>query len=122
MILVDTSVWVDHLRKPETTLEQLIRANLVIGHPYVTGEVAVGDIRDWHETVTGLQELRQAQIATETEFLTLVAQEGLAATGLGFVDIHLLASCRITQDAKLWSRDKRLARHADRLGVGWQEA
>jgi len=122
LILVDTSVWVDHLRNPETTLEQLIRANLVIGHPYVTGEVAVGDIRDWHETVTGLQELRQAQIATETEFLALVAQEKLAATGLGFVDIHILASCRITPDTKLWSRDKRLARHADRLGVGWHEA
>lgn len=121
MILVDTSVWVDHLRKPEPVLEYLVKTSQVRGHPYVTGEVAVGSIRQWLDTVSGLQELVQAKVASESEFLMLISNEGLAATGLGFVDIHLLASCRITPGTRLWARDKRLAQHADRLGVGWPE-
>jgi predicted nucleic acid-binding protein len=122
LILVDTSVWVDHLRRPEPALDYLILTGQVVGHPYVTGEVALGDVRAWDETVSALQELVQARVASEAEFLALISNERLAATGMGFVEIHILASCRITPDTRLWSRDKRLARYADRLGIGWQEA
>jgi len=68
-----------------------------------------------------MRRLTQARIASEAEFLTLIARERLAATGLGFVDVHLLASCRTTPGTSLWSRDKRLARYAEQLGVGWPE-
>ena len=121
MILVDTSVWVDHLRRSVAALDHLIRAGRAVGHPYVTGEVAVGNLRHWQESVRALRDLMQAQVATEDEFLALLSNEGLVATGLGFVDIHLLASCRLTPGTRLWSRNKRLALHADRLGVGWPE-
>lgn len=121
MILVDTSVWVDHFREPIAALEYLGRGERILGHPFVTGELAVGHLRDWRDTVGALRGLLQAKVASEDEFLTLVSNERLAATGLGFVDVHLLTSCRITPDTRLWSRDKRLARYADQLGIGWAE-
>lgn len=85
----------------------------------MTGELAVGHLPRWNETIDALRRLFQARIATESEFLTLVDGEKLAATGLGFVDVHLLASCLLTPEARLWSRDKCLARYAARLGIGW---
>lgn len=121
MILVDTSVWIEHFKQPIAVLEDLARREHILGHPFVTGELAVGHLRDWRGTLDALTRLRQARTASELEFLTLISSEHLAATGLGFVDVHLLASCRITPGTRLWSRDKRLAGYADQLGVGWVE-
>lgn len=118
MILVDTSIWVDHLRVRVAGLESLVVLGQLINHPFVTGELAVGDPREWKRVVPLLGALPAVRVATESEFLQLVAEEKLAGSGLGFVDVHLLASCRLTPGARLWSRDKRLVRHADRLGVG----
>ena len=122
MILVDTSVWIDHFKAPLAPLEDLSRTEQILGHPFITGELAVGHLRDWNGTLDALRRLLQAKIASEAEFLTLISSERLATTGLGFVDVHLLASCRITPGTRLWSRDKRLARYAARLGVGWTDA
>lgn len=122
MILIDTSVWIDHFKQPIAVLQSLAQDEHVLGHPFITGELAVGHLRDWNGALAMLRRLLQARIASEVEFLTLISGERLSATGLGFVDVHLLASCRITPGTKLWSRDKRLARHADRLGIGWREA
>lgn len=121
MILVDTSVWIDHFRRPVAALEHLILAEQAMCHPFIRGELAVGHLRDWLEAVGALQALPQAKTASEGEFLTLIVNEQLAATGLGFVDVHLLASCRATPGTKLWSRDKRLAKYADRMGLVWAE-
>lgn len=121
MILVDTSVWIDHFKQPIAVLEDLAHDEHLLGHPFITGELAVGHLRDWNGALAMLRRLLQARIASEVEFLTLISGERLSATGLGFVDVHLLASCRITPGTTLWSRDKRLARHADRLGIGWPE-
>lgn len=120
MILVDTSIWVDHFRKRIPDLDRLIDAGRVLGHPYVTGELAVGDLTDWTRTVAALRLLPTARIASEDEFLTLLAGEGLIASGLGYVDVHLLASCKVAPETLLWSSDKRLARQAERLGVAWK--
>jgi len=122
LILVDTSVWIDHFKASVTALEDLSRAERILGHPFITGELAVGHLRDWNGTLGALRRLLQAKIASEAEFLTLISSERLAATGLGFVDVHLLASCRITSGTRLWSRDKCLAGYADQLGVGWTES
>jgi predicted nucleic acid-binding protein len=122
LILVDTSVWSDHFKAPVPGLEELSRGAQILGHPFITGELAVGHLRNWAGTLDTLRLLLQAKVASEVEFLTLISSEGLAATGLGFVDIHLLASCRITPGTMLWSRDKRLARYADQLGVGWADS
>lgn len=121
MILVDTSVWIDHFKAPLAPLEDLSRAEQIFGHPFITGELAVGRLRDWNNTVGAMRRLLQAKVASEAEFLTLISSERLAATGLGFVDVHLLASCRITPGTRLWSRDKRLAGYAGQLGVAWTE-
>jgi predicted nucleic acid-binding protein len=121
LILVDTSIWIDHFRAPVPALEHLILAERAMCHPFISGELAVGHLGNWLEAVGGLQALPQAKTASEGEFLALIVNERLAATGLGFVDVHLLASCRATPGTKLWSRDKRLAKCADRLGVAWAE-
>ena len=118
MILVDTSVWVDHFRVRIEQLGSLIEAEQVFGHPYVTGELAVGDLRDWHAAVSALRALPQAKIASEQSFLDLLAGHNLVASGLGFVDVHLLASCRLG-DTMLWTHDKRLERCAEGLGLSW---
>ena len=121
MILVDTSVWIDHFKAPVAALEDLGRSEQILGHAFITGELAVGHLRDWSGAIGALRALRQAKIASEAEFLALISSERLAATGLGFVDVHLLASCRLTPGTRLWSRDRRLGKHADRLGVAWTE-
>jgi predicted nucleic acid-binding protein len=121
LILVDTSVWIDHFRAPVTALEKLSRDEQILGHPFITGELAVGHLRNWTGTIEALRQLLQAKVASEAEFLTLISNERLDATGLGFVDVHLLASCRLVPGTLLWSRDKRLAKYADQLGVAWTD-
>lgn len=119
MILVDTSVWIDHLRSGMAGLETLVALGQVLNHPFVTGELAVGDPRDWNRVIGLLRALPAVPTASEKAFLQLIADEELAGTGLGFVDVHLLASCRLASGTRLWSRDKRLKRYAVALGVGW---
>lgn len=121
MILIDTSVWIDHFKAPVAALYDLSGGEQILGHPFITGELAVGYLRNRHEALGALRALRQAKIASVDEFLALISTERLAATGLGFVDVHLLASCRLTPGTRLWSRDKRLAKYADQLGVAWTE-
>jgi predicted nucleic acid-binding protein len=121
LILVDTSVWIDHFRIAVAPLEQLIRTEQAMCHPFIRGELAVGRLRNWLEVAGALLALPQAKTASEGELLALIVNERLAATGLGFVDVHLLASCRATPGAKLWSRDKRLAGYADRMSLSWAE-
>lgn len=121
MILIDTSVWIDHFKVPVAPLERLSRSEQILGHPFITGELAVGHLPDWTGTIDALTQLIQAKVASEAEFLTLISTERLAATGLGFVDVHLLASCRITPGTRLWTRDKRLHASAVSLDVAWIE-
>lgn len=122
MILVDTSIWVDHFRTRVEALESLIASEQVLGHPFVTGEVAVGSLRHWREAVSSLRDLPSARMASEQEVLDLLVKEALVASGLGFVDVHLLASCGKDTGTLLWTRDKRLAAQAQRLGCAWAPA
>ncbi|HYJ30467.1 MAG TPA: type II toxin-antitoxin system VapC family toxin [Allosphingosinicella sp.] len=120
MILIDTSVWVDHFREPIEEVERLAAAVLLVQHPFVTGELAVGTLKNSAATLTYLSEdLPKARMASETEFLAFVANERISGIGIGFVDAHLLASCRLMPGTLLWSRDKRLERWAEDAGVGW---
>jgi hypothetical protein len=121
MILVDTSVWADHFRRRELVLTVLLAEDRVLIHPFVIGELALGDLRPWHDTVATLRELPQALVASDDDFLSMVAAERLVATGIGFVDAHLLASARQTPGARFWTRDKRLAKAAEAMSLGWSE-
>ncbi|HEX2764961.1 MAG TPA: PIN domain-containing protein [Allosphingosinicella sp.] len=123
MIIVDTSIWVDHFREPIKELERLAAAVLLVQHPFVTGELALGTLRERATTLVYLsKDLPRARVASEGEFLTFVTRESLAETGIGFVDSHLLASCRLMPGTSLWTRDKRLARWARECGVRWEQA
>jgi predicted nucleic acid-binding protein len=122
LILIDTSVWVDHFRKPIEELDKLAAAVLLVQHPFVTGELALGTLNDRGTVLAYLAEdLPRAQVASEREFLEFVAREGLTETGIGFVDANLLASCKLMPGTLLWTRDKRLDRWARERRIAWEQ-
>lgn len=117
MILVDTSVWLDHLRAADHTLVELLNGEEVLGHPFVIGEIALGNSSNREILVASMQNLPRAEVATEWEVLEFISRHRLFGQGIGYVDANLLASTRLTQGAALWTRDKRLHAAAERLGV-----
>jgi predicted nucleic acid-binding protein len=120
VILVDTSVWIDHLRSGDATLSGLLDNSAVLAHPWVTGELALGNLSRRGEVIGLIQGLPQATLATDNEVLGLIDQEALYGAGIGYVDAQLLAATRLTQDAALWTRDKHLSAVTERLGLGFQ--
>ncbi len=117
MILVDTSVWVDHLRVGDTGLAALLEAGTVLMHPFVLGELACGNLRNRREVLDLLARLPAAPIATDAEALELIERRALMGRGLGYVDVHLLAAVLLEGTARLWTRDKGLASAAVDLAV-----
>jgi len=117
VILVDTSVWVDHLRSGDDNLARLLDNGAVLTHPWVIGELALGNLNNRSEIIDLLHGLPQATLASDDEVMGLIEQEGLAGAGIGYVDAHLLAATRLTADARLWTRDKRLSEVTTRLGL-----
>jgi predicted nucleic acid-binding protein len=115
VILVDTSVWVNHLRAGEPALVHLLNHGLVLAHPWVTGELALGHLSQRQNILGLLTGLPSAEIATDAEVLGLIEAEQLYGLGIGYVDAQLLAATRLTADARLWTADKRLAVVARRL-------
>jgi predicted nucleic acid-binding protein len=118
VILVDSSIWVDHIRAPDVHLSALLAVRRVLMHPFVIGEVALGAIRTRTQVLRTLHDLPDAVVARDSEVLRLIDADAVFGVGIGYVDAHLLASCRLTQGARLWTRDKRLAAAAERLNVG----
>lgn len=119
MILVDTSIWADHLGRGNSDLESLLMAEMVLAHPFVTAEIALGNLADPKGTISLLDSIEQIAVASRGELMILIASAGLAGSGIGFVDAHLLAACRLS-GARLWTRDKRLRIQSDLLGMSWQ--
>jgi predicted nucleic acid-binding protein len=120
VILVDTSVWVHHLRATDEALTEVLDAGQVLAHPFVIGELALGNLRQRDLVLAALQDLPQPSVATNPEVLQFIARHGLHGIGIGYVDVHLLASVRLTLGASLWTRDNRLQAVANRLGLGWR--
>jgi predicted nucleic acid-binding protein len=119
MILVDTSIWADHFGRRNADLESLIRRGILLGHQFVTVEIALGNLADPADTLWMLEAMPQAPIASHDELLILIRSARLAGSGIGFVDAHLLAACQLSA-AQLWTRDKRLRVQADALGLTWE--
>ncbi len=115
MISVDTSVWIDQFRSPLAEFSTLGRQKLLMIHPFVIGELAVGTFTDWRRAVDSLRRMSRTEIVTEDEFFAFVGENRLMGTGLGFVDIHILAAA-ISSGHRVWAHDKRLATQAERLG------
>lgn len=116
MILVDTSVWIDHLRKPDSSLLRLLESRRVLIHPLIIEEIACGYLRDRLEITSLLHSLPLAPVAAHTEVLSLISNKSLYGVGLGAIDVHLIASTLLS-GAKIMSKDKALVREACRLGV-----
>jgi len=117
VILVDTSIWIGHLQTGEPRLAALLCKGEVLGHAWVTGELAMGTISQRQEVLGLLANLPQARIATHSEVMTLIEARQLFGVGIGYVDAHLLAATLLTDRARLWTRDKRLAATAADLGL-----
>jgi predicted nucleic acid-binding protein len=113
--LVDTSIWVDHLRSGDPQLAELLEAGDVLIHPFVLGELALGSLRQRRLVLGDLANLPGAVLATDAEVLHLIEQARLHGRGIGYIDAHLLASTRLTPGAALWTRDLRLHSAAETL-------
>ncbi len=122
MILVDTSIWIDYLREGVPQLAGLLDHGSVLCHPWVIGELALGNLRNRDRVLSLLRGLPAADMATDDEVSGLIEQERLHGTGIGYVDTQLLAATLLTPGASLWSADQRLDRAAIRLGVAFDRA
>ncbi len=121
MILVDTSVWIDHLRSGEPALVIALEGGQVLMHPFVLGELACGNLKNRGEVLRLLGVLPAAPTATEPEVLDFIERRALMGRGIGYIDVHMLASTVLAGDARLWTRDQRLAAAADELELAFSE-
>ena len=117
MILADTSVWVDHLREGAPALAAALERAGVLMHPFVRGELACRYLKNRGEVLRLLGELPAAPLATDAEVLNFIERRALMGRGLGYIDVHLLASVALAGSARLWTRDKRLATVATALNL-----
>jgi predicted nucleic acid-binding protein len=117
MILVDTSIWIDHLRASDERMTRLLLAGQVLAHPFVIGELALGKLRNRDVVLGALQDMPQAALASEPEVLRCIEMKGLFGSGIGYIDAHLLAAVLLTAGSSLWTRDKRLLATSAQLGI-----
>ena len=116
MILVDTSIWIDHLRSPNGRLIGLLDADLVSVHPWVVGELACGNLANRANALYLLRSLPRAAVASDDEVLFFIEKHSIAGKGVGYLDMHLLAAAALGS-LKLWTRDRRLNEVASLLGL-----
>jgi predicted nucleic acid-binding protein len=120
VILVDTSVWVEHLRSGNATLADELVAGRVLAHPFVIGELACGNLKRRREVLDLLGRLPSVPTATHAEALDFLDRRALMGRGIGFIDVHLLASAALAAPARLWTRDRRLAAVAAELNLAYE--
>lgn len=116
MVLVDTSIWVAHLRTGNIGLETLLNDSHVVCHPFIIGELACGNLKNRHEILSLLQALPMATQTDHEEVIKFIDNHQLMGKGLGYIDIHLLASAIMTH-VLLWTLDVRLKDVSSLLGV-----
>ncbi|SEB26371.1 type II toxin-antitoxin system VapC family toxin [Variovorax sp. YR216] len=117
MILVDTSVWIDHLARGDAELQRLLEDGEVLMHPYIVAEIALGSLNQRKQTVDALQALPEIPLASHGEVMAFLDNERLFGMGIGYVDLHLLAATRLAVDCRLWTRDRRLLQVAFKLDL-----
>lgn len=117
MIVVDSAIWIDHFHREIPQLRELMSLRAAFMHPFVLGEIALGSLRDREATVGAARDLPQPPAAEDTEVFNLITNAGLGGSGIGYVDVHLIASTMLIPNGALWTRDKRLAAVADRFGL-----
>ncbi len=121
MVLVDTSVWIDHLKKASSKLTALLEGGEVAIHPFVIGELACGNLKNRSEILALLHALPEVPRAEDHEILFFIDRHSLAGRGLGWIDVHLLASSQLG-NVSLWTKDKRLHAAAQPLGLDFGQS
>ena len=117
MILVDSSIWIDHLRKGDRQLVVLLTFGRVLCHPFVIGEIALGHLPQRSTIIGSMEDLPKATVSTDHEVRRFIDDNALHGQGIGYVDAHLLASVKLTPGSSLWTRDKRMLAAAAGSGV-----
>ena len=118
MIIADTSVWVEHLRRPTAVLTERLQNNGVLMHPFVLGELVLGGVSA--STLKVLKDLPQCPVASPDEVLTLIETARLTGRGIGYVDTHLIDSARMARDTRLWSLDQKMGAVAEVLDLHYR--
>jgi predicted nucleic acid-binding protein len=122
MILVDTSVWIDHLRSGDDGMITLLNNSQVFMHPFVLGELACGNLHNRAEVLSLLRNLPQAIVARDEEVLFYIERHELMGRGIGYVDAHLMAAVALDVGTRLWTRDKRLQTLSGEQGFAYTDA
>ena len=122
MILVDTSIWIDHLRYGNAALAGLLNAGQVLAHPFVTGEIALGSLKSRADILNLLDDLPAVTVASTAEVRALVDDRRLYSRGIGYVDISLIASCLLEPGSRIWTGDNRLSTLASELSIRFEPA
>ena len=120
MILVDTSIWIDHLRGGDPSLVALLQSNRVVTHDYVIGEIALGTLHKRNVILDSLDNLPKLSLATDPEVRHVIEREKLFGRGIGCVDAHLIAAVKLAPGTELWTRDKRFRSVLEALGLSAQ--
>ena len=120
MVLVDTSVWIDHLRNGNAVLAELLEQNGVVMHPLVLGELACSNLRNRSQLLQLWQNLDSLREINHKEALYFIEHHGLMGKGVGYIDVHLLASVILDANSQLWTLDKRFAQVASELGCAME--
>jgi len=120
VILVDSSVWIDHLRVGNAELAAALEGGLVLTHPFVIGELACGNLANRNEILSSLQNLSSAPVASHVEVLAFIEARSLTGRGIGYVDAHLLASAALADEGLLWTRDRRPQILAEELALAYE--
>ncbi len=119
MVLVDTSVWVSHLRDGDVGLEKLLNDGEVVCHPFIIGELACGNLKNRREILMHLQSLPKTIFAEDEEVLEFIENRRLMGKGLGYIDIHLITAAVLT-DVPLWTFDKTLDKISEKIGINYR--
>jgi predicted nucleic acid-binding protein len=117
VILADTSIWVDHLARGDEIMASLLDAEAVLMHPFIMGEIALGNLPRRAETLSDLNKLPKAVTVDSTQVISFIERNNIFGTGIGYVDAHLLVATALTLDLRLWTRDKRLRAVAEKLAI-----
>ena len=118
LILVDTSVWIKHLREGDQNLTRLLEQGLVASHPFIIGEIACGDIKNRYEIISLINDLPSTDVLDHSDIMEFIENRKIMNKGIGYIDVHLLGSVLVS-DTRIWTFDKALKKMAFQLSVGY---
>jgi predicted nucleic acid-binding protein len=117
VILADTGIWIDYFRGRNAKMRKLLEDGQIAMHPFVLAEIALGSLHDRRKTLTEMGALWEVKVARLTEVRRMIESHAIYSRGIGLIDVHLIASCLITQGTELWTRDSSLEKVATSLGI-----